>query len=85
MVIPGIFLGGRKIIATAELDAQARQAPLILEFIGEKFHAVQVDRPVTNFSANSNRFIGAWILELDLDMTSYCQVGCGKQANAAFT
>jgi hypothetical protein len=33
-------LGGRKTIRAADFGAQARQAPLISELVGEKFHAV---------------------------------------------
>ena len=60
------------------------QALLVFELVGEKFHAVQVNRSVANLPGYSNGFIGARILELDLDLTSYGQVGSGKQTNPAF-
>jgi len=57
---------------------------LSFEFVVEKFNSIQVDAPVTDFSSESNRLFGTGILELDVDMTSYWQVGGGEQANPAF-
>ncbi len=51
---------------------------------GEKFHAVQINRPIANLSANPNRFVGSWILEFDLDLTAYRKIGGGKQSDTAF-
>lgn len=60
---------------------ESGQAPLIL---GEKFHAVQINRPITNLPADANRFVRSRILELDLDLTAHRKVGRGKQADTAF-
>src|ERR1700694_3726915 len=72
------WLGGRKTFCSAELGAQLRQLPLTFTFVRQKFNPVQVDHPITDFPPNSDRLIGAWIFEFDLDVTSHRQVGSGK-------
>ena len=57
---------------------------LSFQFVVEKFDSIQVNAPVADFSADSNRLFGAGILELDVDITSHGQVGCGEEANSAF-
>ena len=79
-----IYLCGRETAVSADVGAQARQAPAIFKFFGKKFHAVEVDGSIADFSANSNRFVSTWILEFDLDLASYRKIGSGKKTDAAF-
>jgi hypothetical protein len=56
-----------------------------LKLFGKKLHSVEVNRPVADLSADSNRFIRAWIFELNLNVASNREVGGSKQADATFT
>src|ERR1700693_3876785 len=74
----------RETAVAADVGAQARQAAPIFKFFGKKFHAVQIDGSIADFSANSNRVVSTWIFEFDLNLAAYRKIGCRKQANAAF-
>jgi len=56
---------------------------LVFELVGEKFHAVEVDASIANFSAYVDRLIGSRIFEFDFYLTSNRQIGGGKQADSA--
>ncbi len=61
-------------------------APLlaVFELVGKKFYSVQINTAVTDFSANSHRFVSVGILEFDFDVASYRQVGGSEETQPAF-
>ena len=56
----------------------------VFELVGKKFYSVQINTAVTDFSANSHRFVSVGILEFDFDVASYRQVGGSEETEPTF-
>ena len=75
---------GCKSVQASSILALERASFAGLKFVLEKFDAIQVNRPIANFSTDLNWLFGAWVLELYLDLASHRQIGGGEQANSTF-